>query len=108
VALPRTPADTGCPRADDAWACVTTEQELKLAVVAAVVVVDGTVLVDPAEVVAGCVGGAVVDDEEDAEPHAVIRLAAARTSIADRPNRLGGCTLIGPRDRSDGPCALRP
>lgn len=104
MALPRTPGVTDCPRALAASVWVTTEQELKLAVEAEVVVVDTTV-VDELEVpvVDGLVVGAELDEVEGDELHAASSTAAV--PAAANPTRLErtfGCNLIEPLDRIEG------
>jgi len=67
---------------------VTTEQELKLAVVAAVVVVDAA---------DALVVGVAIDDVEEDELHAARRMAAGTpTTIPTTPGRNHGCSLIRP------------
>jgi hypothetical protein len=88
---------------------VTTEQELKLAVEAEVVVVD-TAVVDEVEgaVVDGPVVGAEVDEVEGDELHAARRMAAVPAAAnPTRFERTLECSLIGPLDRMEGRYAGR-
>jgi pyruvate/2-oxoglutarate dehydrogenase complex dihydrolipoamide acyltransferase (E2) component len=88
---------------------VTTEQELKLAVVAEVVVVDDAV-VDELVVVAddALVVGAVLGDVEEEELHAVRRMAAVTaTTTPTRPGGNFGFSLIRPLHRIGGCCVRR-
>ena len=110
MALPRTPGVTGCPRALAASAWVATEQELKLAVEAEVVVVVDATVVGEVEVpvVDGLVVDVELDEVEGDELHAARRMAAV--PAAANPTRLErtvGCSLIGPLDRIEGRYARR-
>jgi hypothetical protein len=86
---------------------VTTEHELKLAVVVVVVVV--VAVVAPVVVAGAVVGaaalvvvGAVLDDVEGEELHAVRRARGTATTIPTKPGRSIGCSLIRPLGRIGG------
>jgi hypothetical protein len=87
---------------------VTTEQDLKFAVVAEVVVVDATVVDDSEEAVDGLVAGAVLEDGDDDgdELHAAKSIAAPMAATSPtRPGRSIGCALNVPSiGRADSVC----
>jgi hypothetical protein len=88
---------------------VTTEQELKLAVLAELVVVVAAAVDEvEAPVVDGLVVGCVLDDVEGDELHAARRMAAEPAAINPAMHeRTFGCSLIRPLDRIAGRCARR-
>ncbi|MGP0107645.1 MAG: hypothetical protein ACLPR9_02030 [Acidimicrobiales bacterium] len=83
---------------------MTTEQELKFAVVAEVVVVDATVVDDTEEAVVGLVAGAVLEDGD--ELHAARSIAAPMAATSPTtPGRSFGCALNVPSiGRADSVC----
>jgi hypothetical protein len=103
VALPLTPGVTDAPIALAASVWVTTEQELKLAVLVVAVVVAPVVVVGAVVDGDPVVVGAVLDDVEGDELHAARRMAAGTaTTIPTMPGRSFGCSLIRPLGRIAG------